>query len=166
MARCSGTLVPRPAGGTPEPQTAHFSLWEVSAPRYKMRGGRYVRNAEGYAVRDRAQPARKAPARYWPAIGRLFAALETIRAAYGRGLRITPAGGWRDAHTNGARRKVSKRSQHLRGTAADIKGGRKLYELIKKLRAQGAIPAGGLSLYRGFVHYDIRGERTGKNVGW
>ncbi len=138
----------------------------MAAPRYKTQGGRYVRDSEGYAVRDRSKAQRLPPRRYWPAIGRLFAALEVIRTAYGRGLTITGAGGWRDAHTNGARRKPSPRSQHLHGMAVDLRGGRKLRDLIRRLRTEGKIPAGGLSLYGSFVHYDIRGERTGRNVGW
>ncbi len=125
-----------------------------------------MRDSEGYAVRDRSKPQRLPPRKYWPAIQRLFNALEVIRAAYGRGLSITGAGGWRDAHTNDARRKVARRSQHLKGIAADLRGGRKLRDLIRRLRVEGKIPAGGLSLYGTFVHYDIRGERTGKNVGW
>ena len=153
-----------PQGHSPaeEPRTKHFRLSEMAAPRYKMRNGRYVRNKDGYAIRDRSQPERLPPRKFWPAIQRLFDALEVIREAYGKSLGITGAGGWRDQHTNRARRKVSQHSWHLKGKASDLKGSRALYEVIKRLRAEGKIPAGGLSLYRGFVHYDIRGT----NRGW
>ena len=52
-------------------------------------------------------------------------------------------------------------SYHTKGLAADItaKGltPKKLARAIRRLRIEGKIKKGGLGLYNGFVHYDIRG---------
>ncbi|XKX06688.1 D-Ala-D-Ala carboxypeptidase family metallohydrolase [Tenacibaculum maritimum] len=72
-------------------------------------------------------------------------------------------------HINSAYRSVSynkkiggvPNSQHIYGKAADItvKGlsSRKLARIIRKLIRKGKIKQGGVGLYDGFVHYDIRG---------
>ena len=68
----------------------------------------------------------------------------------------------------------STRSQHLRGTAADIWAGRKrrdgtkeyfvspsdLHGIIEDLIKSGKIKQGGLGKYNSFTHYDIRGTRA------
>ena len=55
-------------------------------------------------------------------------------------------------------------SQHVQGTAADIKvpgmSPKKVHALIEKLIAEGKMTQGGLGLYKSFVHYDIRGTRA------
>ena len=52
-------------------------------------------------------------------------------------------------------------SFHIKGMAADItvksKTPKQLYRIIKKLIKQGLMTQGGIGLYNGFVHYDIRG---------
>jgi uncharacterized protein YcbK (DUF882 family) len=53
-----------------------------------------------------------------------------------------------------------KKSQHLLAKAADItvksKTPKQLYAIIEKLISQGKMKQGGLGLYPGFVHYDVR----------
>lgn len=58
----------------------------------------------------------------------------------------------------------SKNSQHKLGKAADIKvkgiSSRILYGIIENLINSSDMLQGGLGLYNGFVHYDIRGSRA------
>jgi uncharacterized protein YcbK (DUF882 family) len=57
-----------------------------------------------------------------------------------------------------------KKSQHLLAKAADIttknKTPKQLGAFIEKLIAQGKMKQGGLGIYPGFVHYDVRGTRA------
>lgn len=52
-------------------------------------------------------------------------------------------------------------SYHLKAMAADITAKsyspRRLAAIIKKLISQGRMKQGGIGVYAGFVHYDIRG---------
>lgn len=54
----------------------------------------------------------------------------------------------------------AKNSQHPKATAADItarsKTPKQLHAIILKLIKQGRMHDGGLGLYPGFVHYDVR----------
>lgn len=54
----------------------------------------------------------------------------------------------------------AKNSQHLKATAGDItargKTPRQLYNIILKLIKEGKMHDGGVGLYPGFVHYDVR----------
>lgn len=58
----------------------------------------------------------------------------------------------------------AKDSQHPKGTAADItcksKTPKQLHAIIEKLIKDGKMKQGGLGLYPGFVHYDIRGTKA------
>jgi len=58
----------------------------------------------------------------------------------------------------------SLNSQHLLGKASDITSRDysplQLYSIIEGLIKEGRIIEGGLGLYNGFVHYDIRGEKA------
>lgn len=55
-------------------------------------------------------------------------------------------------------------SQHLTASAADITcknfTPKQLYSIIEKLIKHGKMKQGGLGLYPGFVHYDIRGKKA------
>lgn len=55
-------------------------------------------------------------------------------------------------------------SQHVLGKASDITvkniSPKRLYRIINRLIKKGLIKQGGLGLYRGFVHYDIRGTKA------
>jgi uncharacterized protein YcbK (DUF882 family) len=54
-------------------------------------------------------------------------------------------------------------SQHVKGKAADVSmrnfTAKDLVKVFERLINEGALKEGGLGLYNGFVHYDIRGER-------
>lgn len=56
----------------------------------------------------------------------------------------------------------AKNSQHLRATAGDItargKTPKQLHSIILRLIKEGKMHNGGLGLYPGFVHYDVRPE--------
>lgn len=58
----------------------------------------------------------------------------------------------------------SPNSQHLLGKASDITSRdytpTQLYAIIEGLIEDGRIKQGGLGLYNGFVHYDIRGTKA------
>jgi uncharacterized protein YcbK (DUF882 family) len=58
----------------------------------------------------------------------------------------------------------AKNSQHLLGKAADItvksKIPKQLAAVIEKLIAQGKMRQGGIGVYKGFVHYDVRGRKA------
>lgn len=55
-------------------------------------------------------------------------------------------------------------SQHKKAKAADLtaKGytPRQLADIVEKLIKQGKMKQGGLGVYKGFIHYDIRGTRA------
>ncbi|MDC6364709.1 MULTISPECIES: D-Ala-D-Ala carboxypeptidase family metallohydrolase [Flavobacteriaceae] len=57
-----------------------------------------------------------------------------------------------------------KNSQHLLGKAADISmknyTSKELAVIFENLIREGKIQQGGVGLYNGFVHYDIRGTRA------
>jgi uncharacterized protein YcbK (DUF882 family) len=57
-----------------------------------------------------------------------------------------------------------KNSQHIYGRAADITSRdytpKQLHTEIERLIAKGEMLEGGLGLYNGFVHYDIRGYKA------
>ena len=58
----------------------------------------------------------------------------------------------------------AKFSQHLTASASDITSKnitpKKLARTILKLIKQGKMTEGGVGLYNGFVHYDIRGKKS------
>ena len=57
-----------------------------------------------------------------------------------------------------------KNSQHLQGKAADITtktySPKQLAKIIEQLIADKKMKQGGLGVYPGFVHYDIRGTKS------
>lgn len=56
------------------------------------------------------------------------------------------------------------KSKHLTAEAADLtvknKTPQQLYNIIERLILQRKMRQGGLGLYKGFVHYDIRGTKA------
>ncbi len=91
-------------------------------------------------------------------LSKLVSLLDIIREAAGSAITITS--GYRSPAYN---RKIggAKTSQHMQGTAADIKckgmHAEKLHSLILRLYRDGKLPGlGGLGLYPTFVHVDIR----------
>tara|TARA_R110000851_G_scaffold286342_1_gene440226 strand:- start:3020 stop:3319 length:300 start_codon:yes stop_codon:yes gene_type:complete len=77
---------------------------------------------------------------------------------------ITINSGYRSEEYNASIKGSSKKSQHVMGRAADIvvKGMTpvKVTEVIERLISNGDMLQGGLGLYKGFVHYDIRGTKV------
>lgn len=58
----------------------------------------------------------------------------------------------------------AKESQHLTASGADINAKnytpKDLAKVIEKLIAEGKMKQGGIGIYKGFVHYDIRGTKA------
>jgi len=96
----------------------------------------------------------------------LCAALEALRADLGgRGITIlsgyrTPAHNKALRDADGSGSGVAKNSQHVQGRAADITvegiAPSDVHRAALKLIRSGAMQAGGLGLYRGWVHIDVR----------
>jgi uncharacterized protein YcbK (DUF882 family) len=57
-----------------------------------------------------------------------------------------------------------KNSYHVKGLAVDItiksKTPKQVYKILNTLIDLGCIPNGGIGLYNGFVHFDIRGYKA------
>lgn len=83
--------------------------------------------------------------------------LQVLRDAIGEPIHINS--GYRTPAYN---KKVGGKpaSQHMKATACDITTKnmtpKQVHKLIEKLIAQGKMHNGGLGLYPGFVHYDVR----------
>ena len=75
--------------------------------------------------------------------------------------------GYRSVHHNKNIGGV-KNSQHLLGKAADITTksytSKQLVLIFEKLISKGDLKQGGLGLYNGFIHYDIRNTRSRWNL--
>ena len=93
---------------------------------------------------------------------KLIEQLEIIRAACGN-KPITITSGYRSVKHN-ASVGGAKNSQHTKGKAADfkVKGMRPIdvYKTVENLMDSGQIAAGGIGLYKSWVHYDIRGTKA------
>jgi len=87
--------------------------------------------------------------------------LQVIRDCINSPLHINSA--YRSPEHNKAIGGVSN-SQHLLGKSADITAKDfspvQLYSIIEGLIEQGKVSEGGLGIYNGFVHYDIRGTKA------
>ncbi len=87
--------------------------------------------------------------------------LQKLRNHFGEPIHINSA--YRSPQHN-ANIGGSPNSQHLLGKAADITmknfTPKQICLLIEKLINKGEISEGGVGLYNGFVHYDIRGTRA------
>lgn len=86
--------------------------------------------------------------------------LELIRSKAGnRAVTITPKGGCRCKVQN-AKSGGKPRSQHLKGTAADIKiagmSASDVHALVSKIHTDGLAHVGGLGKYSTFTHVDVR----------
>tara|TARA_R110000803_G_scaffold206969_1_gene274588 strand:+ start:2256 stop:2636 length:381 start_codon:yes stop_codon:yes gene_type:complete len=94
-------------------------------------------------------------------ISTLAVQLQTIRDYIDRPIKINS--GYRSPAHNKSIGGV-KNSQHVKGKASDIviKGlsTSQVYRIIEQLIEDGKIIQGGLGLYKGFVHYDIRGKKA------
>mgnify|MGYP000872248180 CR=1 FL=1 len=87
--------------------------------------------------------------------------LQVLRDYLGEPIRINSA--YRHEEYN-KRIGGAKKSCHLKAMAADLtcknKTPRELHKIIEKLIDEKKMKQGGLGLYNGFVHYDIRGVKV------
>ena len=88
--------------------------------------------------------------------------LEVLRAEIKEPVLITGSGYRTEAHNE----KVggAKNSQHLTCSGADINAKnytpKQLAVVIERLILNGKMKQGGIGIYKGFVHYDIRGTKA------
>lgn len=101
------------------------------------------------------------PKKYLSNVQRLADNLQVLRDHLGEPVRVLS--GYRTAAHNKAIG-GAKKSQHLTAKAADIvvksKTPGQLATIIEHLIKIGKMKQGGLGIYNGFVHYDIRGKRA------
>jgi len=104
---------------------------------------------------------RKVPPQYMANVRELAANLQVLRDEIGEAIHINSS--YRPPDYN-KRIGGAKNSQHLTASAADITAKsytpKKLAALIEKLIKAGRMKQGGIGIYPGFVHYDIRGKRA------
>jgi uncharacterized protein YcbK (DUF882 family) len=104
----------------------------------------------------------KVPDELLPNLQELANNLQVLRDHLGVTITVTGSGYRTPSHN----RKVggAKESLHLVAKAGDINAKgftpAKLYSEIEKLIHSGKMKQGGLGLYKGFVHYDIRGTKA------
>jgi uncharacterized protein YcbK (DUF882 family) len=100
---------------------------------------------------------RDIPNNVLPNIIELAKNLQVLRDAIGKSITITS--GYRSPEHN-AKIKGAKNSQHVKGTAADIKvkgmTPKEVALVIEGLIASGKIKEGGIGIYPTWIHYDIR----------
>ena len=103
----------------------------------------------------------KVPAHLMPNVRELATYLQVLRDEIGEPIHINS--GYRTPSYN---KKVSKakNSQHIQAKAADItvksKTPKQLAAIIERLIKAGRMKQGGLGIYPGFVHYDVRGTKA------
>ena len=87
--------------------------------------------------------------------------LQVLRDAVNKPITITS--GYRSPEHN-AKVKGAKNSQHIFGTAADIKvqgmTPKEVALVIETLIKEGKMKEGGIGVYNSWVHYDIRGVKA------
>jgi uncharacterized protein YcbK (DUF882 family) len=110
-----------------------------------------------FACKDGTQ----VPAELLPNVQKLAAQLQILRDYLGESIHINS--GYRSPEHN---KKVGgkKASQHLLAKAADItvksKTPKQLAAIIEKLISEGKLKFGGMGVYPGFVHVDIRNGKA------
>lgn len=101
------------------------------------------------------------PEKYMDNVRELAKNLQVIRDEIGEPLRINSA--YRHPAYN---KKIggAKNSQHLTASAADVTAKnytpKQLAAVIERLIKQGKVKQGGIGIYPGFTHYDIRGKKA------
>lgn len=104
---------------------------------------------------------RPIPNNVLPNIIELAKNLQVLRNAINKSISITS--GYRSPEHN-AKVKGAKDSQHVKGTAADIKVAgmtpKEVALVIEGLIEKGKIKQGGIGIYPSWVHYDIRGTKA------
>ena len=104
---------------------------------------------------------RPIPNNVLPNIIELAKNLQILRNSVNKSISITS--GYRSPEHN-AKVKGAKDSQHVKGTAADIKvvgmTPKEVALVIEGLIASGKMKQGGIGIYPSWVHYDIRGVKA------
>lgn len=104
---------------------------------------------------------RPIPNNVLPNIIELAKNLQVLRNAVNQNIIITS--GYRSPEHN-AKVKGAKDSQHVKGTAADIKVAgmtpKEVALVIEGLIEKGKMKQGGIGIYPSWVHYDIRGTKA------
>ena len=112
---------------------------------------------EEFACKDGTQ----VPDQYRSNVQALADSLQALRDHLGEPIHINS--GYRSPEWN-KRVGGKPNSQHLLATAADItcksKTPRQLAAIIEKLIAEKKMRQGGIGIYAGFVHYDVRGRKA------
>lgn len=103
----------------------------------------------------------KVPAELMPNVRELAANLQVLRDEIGEPIRINSA--YRHPAYN-KRIGGAPASQHLKAKAADITAKsytpKRLAAVIERLIKAGKMKQGGLGIYPGFTHYDVRGTKA------
>ncbi len=102
------------------------------------------------------------PKKYYDNVKELAENLQVLRDFVNEPVVISGSGYRTEAHNKKV--KGAKQSRHLVAKAADIsvksKTPKQLARVIEKLIAEGKMKQGGIGVYPGFVHYDIRGTKA------
>lgn len=102
------------------------------------------------------------PQQFIPNVQKLAEQLQTLRDYIGEPVMITGSGYRTPSHN--AKVGGARNSQHLTASGADINARnytpRQLSKIIEKLIKEKKMLQGGIGVYKGFVHYDIRGTRA------
>lgn len=116
-------------------------------------------NLSEFSCRDR--DGTPVPFKYRTNALRVAVQLQVLRDYLGEPVRILSA--YRTPSHNKAVGGATK-SFHLTGSAADIttknKSPRQLATIVERLIAKGSLKFGGLGLYKGFIHVDIRPNKV------
>lgn len=110
-----------------------------------------------FACRDGSQ----VPPEYIPNMNEVAKNLQVLRNEIGEAIHINSA-----YRTKVYNKKVGGKplSQHLTASAADITAKsytpKKLAAVIERLIKEGKMVQGGIGIYPGFVHYDVRGVKA------
>lgn len=102
------------------------------------------------------------PQKYMANLQELANNLQVLRDCINEPILITGSGYRTVSHNKNVGGAVN--SQHLTASGADINARnytpKQLAEFIETLIESGEMKQGGLGVYRGFVHYDIRGTKA------
>jgi len=102
------------------------------------------------------------PQKYMANLQCLAENLQVLRDEIGEPVMVTGSGYRTPSHN--AKVGGAKNSQHLTASGADINAKNytpaELAKVIEKLIVEGKMQEGGIGIYKGFVHYDIRGVRA------
>lgn len=104
----------------------------------------------------------KVPESLMPNVKKLAEQLQILRDYLGESIHVNS--GYRTVAYNSKQKGSAKNSQHLQAKAADItvksKTPKQLAAIIEKLITAGTLKFGGMGIYPGFVHVDIRSGKA------